>query len=111
MLSSSSSWTRSSPSLSAAGKPLNKLFSFLKVAYSELYSVLTKVEKISNLLVTGFAPTWEDTTLRQMRRTETRKNGSNFALNNLHQRDGDGRHDQSLGDAHEKEVDIVELKK
>jgi len=59
------------------------------------------------LSVAGFAPAWEDTT--QMRRRGTRRNGSNFTLNNLHQRDGDGRHDQNLGDAHEKEVDNFEF--
>merc|ERR1712037_59172 len=54
-----------------------------------------------------FAPPWEDTT--QTRRTGTRRSGSNFTLNNLHQRDGDGRHDLNLGHAHEKEVDTVEI--
>ena len=38
------------------------------------------------------------------------RNESNFTLANLHQCDGDGRQDLSLGDAHEKEVDIVEIK-
>jgi len=38
------------------------------------------------------------------------RNKSNFTLANLHQCDGDGRQDLGLGDAHEKEVDSVELK-
>lgn len=41
---------------------------------------------------------------------KTMRNKSNFTLANLHQCDGDGRQDLSLGDAHEKEVDNVELK-
>ena len=61
---------------------------------------------VLTLALTDFAPPWEDTT--QTRRTGTRRSGSNFTLNNLHQRDGDGRHDLNLGHAHEKEVDTVE---
>jgi len=59
------------------------------------------------LSAAGFAPAWEVTT--QTRRRETRRSGSNFTLNNLHQRDDDGRHDPNLGDAHERKVNSVEF--